>query len=76
MTSKFIYKGIDITLDTYEKIRMVVELIAEKENISFDEAYELFSTSNAYWCLQTPATLMWAESAEFIMDEFYRERVA
>ena len=76
MTSKFIYKGIDITLDTYEKIRMVVEIIAEKENLSFDEAYELFSTSNAYWCLQTPATLMWAESAEFIVDEFYREKVA
>ena len=74
MTSKYIYKGMDLTLDIYEKLRHVIELIAEHEKISFDEAYLKFSKSHTYWCLQTPATLMWGESDEFIVDEFYREQ--
>lgn len=73
MTSKYIYKGMDLTLDIYEKLRHVVELIAAQKNISFDEAYLLFSKSHTYWCLQTPATAMWGESDEFILDEFNRE---
>lgn len=58
----------------YEKLRHVIELIAVHEKISFDEAYLNFSQSHTYWCLQTPATLMWGESDEFIVDEFYREQ--
>jgi hypothetical protein len=27
-----------------------------------------------YQPLQNPASLLWAENAEFIVDEFYRER--
>ena len=52
----------DLTLDIYETIRRVVQAIADKENIPFDEAYLLFSKSHTYWCLQTPATLMWRMS--------------
>ena len=74
MTSKYVYKGMDLTLDIYETIRRVVQAIADRENISFDEAHLLFSKSHTYWCLQTPATLMWSESVEFILDEFYREQ--
>jgi hypothetical protein len=73
LTSKYIYKGMDLTLDIYEKLRHVVELIAAQNKISFDEAYMLFAKSHTYWCLTTPATAMWGESDEFIVDEFYRE---
>lgn len=74
MTSKYVYKGMDLTLDIYETNCRVVQAIADRENISFDDAYLLFSKSHTYWCLQTPATLMWSESVEFILDEFYREQ--
>ena len=73
MTSKYVYKGMDLTLDIYETIRRVVQSIADRENIPFDEGHLLFSKSHTYRCLQTPATLMWSESVEFILDEFYRE---
>lgn len=74
LTSKYIYKGMDLTLDIYETIQRVVELIAAREHISFDNAFYLFSKSHTYWCLQTPATAMWGENAEFIVDEYYREK--
>lgn len=72
MSEKYVYHGIDITLDVYEKIRSVVELIAEKEGVSFEAAYILFSKSKAYVALQNTNTLMWSESAEYIRDDYYR----
>ena len=72
LTKKYEYHGMDITLDVLEKIRAVVELIAQKENKSFDEAYIDFVNSNAYESLVNPMTVMWSESAEYILDEYYR----
>ena len=43
MIEKFSYHGINITLDVYDKIQSVVEMIAEKESVTFDEAYEKFA---------------------------------
>ncbi|MDO4309097.1 MAG: hypothetical protein Q4C77_20040 [Eubacteriales bacterium] len=74
MGSKYMYHGIDITLDVYEKICSVVELMAEKENKSFDECYLLFSLSNVYELLQIEESLMWSESAEYLLDEYYRNQ--
>ena len=74
MESKYTYHGIDITLDVYEKIRTVVELIAKREHKTFDESYFLFSSSPVYEALQNEESLMWAESAEYILDEYYRKR--
>lgn len=74
LSRKFIYKGMDLTLDIYEQIRRVVEMIAKKENMSFENAYALFSKSNAYRCLTLPETVMWGEWDGFIVNEFYRER--
>lgn len=72
LTKKYEYHGMDITLDVLEKISAVVELIALKENKSFDEAYIDFVNSNAYESLVNPMTVMWSESAEYILDEYYR----
>ena len=74
MNSKYLYKGMDLTFDIYEKIHGVAELIAEEKQISFEEALGEFMKSHAYWCLQTPATAMWGESDEFIFDEFMAEK--
>ena len=72
LTKKYEYHGMDITLDVLEKIRAVVELISQKENKSFDEVYIDFVNSNTYESIVNPMTLMWSESAEYIVDEYYR----
>jgi len=69
---KIIYNGQEINFVIIQKIEHIVKLIAEKENILFDSAYEKFSASRLYFSLQNPASLLWAENAEFIADEFFR----
>ena len=63
----------DITLDIYEKIGSVVEMIASREGITFEAAYIKFADSKVYKALQNTETVMWSESAEYIVDEFYRQ---
>lgn len=74
MNKKYVYKGQDITLDIVMKVEKIVRLIAEKENKDFDDVYIEFSESKTYASLQNTETLIWAESAEFIVDEYNRER--
>lgn len=76
MTPKYMYHGMDITLDVYEKTRAVVEMIADMKKISFDDAFVLFASSKTYLALSKPDSLMWSESVEFIFDEFCREQDA
>lgn len=73
MTSTYEYKGIDITLDIYDKIQAIAEKFAASDGISFDEAYEKFAQSKTYKALTNPRTLMWSESVPFIMEEFENE---
>jgi len=73
MYVKYVYKEQDITTDTVFKIEHVVSIIAEKENIPFEDAYRKFLESKVYGMLQRTSNLMWAENAEFIADEYYRE---
>jgi hypothetical protein len=51
----------------------IASIIADKEKISFDAAYTRFSASQLYTSLQNPASMLWTENAEFIIDEYYRE---
>lgn len=74
LSFKHTYHAIDITLDVYEKICSVVELMAEKENKTFDECYLLFASSEVYELLQNEESLMWSESAEYLLDEYYRRQ--
>jgi hypothetical protein len=73
MFTKYMYKEQDITTDTLFKIEHIVTIIAEKEGVPFEEAYRKFSESKVYDMLRRTSTLMWAENAEFIVDEYYRE---
>ena len=70
---KIMYNGQDINFIVIQKTEHIVNIIAEKENISFDSAYAKFLASRLYMALQNPASLLWAENAEFIADEYYRE---
>ena len=75
MKGKYIYKDEDITTDVLFKIERISSILAERENISFDDAYEYFISSNTYSILKRTNNLYWAESAEFIVAEYYRENV-
>ena len=76
MKDKYIFKGQDITTDMLFKIESIANILAEKENISFDDAYMAFVFSNTYGILKRTDNLYWAESAEFIVDEYFREKSA
>jgi hypothetical protein len=73
MENKYIYKGQDITIDVVMKIEKITRLIAEQESCDFDKAYCAFLESKTYASLQNTESLMWAESEEFIVDEYYKE---
>ena len=74
MKGKYIFKNQDITTDVLFKIEQIASILAEKENISFDDAYEMLVSSDVYSILKRVNNLYWAESAEFIVDEYYREK--
>jgi len=74
MIGKYIFKDQDITTDVLFKIEQIVSILAENEHITFDDAYTMFVSSNTYKILGRTGNLFWAESAEFIADEYYREK--
>ena len=73
MDKKYIYKGTDITIDIIMKVEHVVRIIAQISDRGFDECYRDFLNSKTYSALQNTESVMWAESAEFIVAEYYRE---
>jgi len=72
-SDKIIFNGQEIGFLISQKIEHIVNIISEKENIAFDSAYSSFASSLVYKSLQNTRTMLWTESAEFIVDEFYRE---
>ncbi|MDR3077934.1 MAG: hypothetical protein LBV15_04120, partial [Planctomycetota bacterium] len=68
------YKDQDITVDILFKEEHLVSMLAEKEGRKFDDVYADFLQSQTYEALQNTATLLWSESSEFIIDEYYREK--
>ncbi|MDR0284835.1 MAG: DUF3791 domain-containing protein [Propionibacteriaceae bacterium] len=70
---RFMYKDQDVTLDVTLKIEHVVNIIAREQCLGFDDAYEDFVSSRTYQALQKPMSLMWAESAEYIVDRYLEE---
>lgn len=54
------------------KIEEVVRLLSEKLKKPFDEVLGSFYRSRTFASLKNPKSEMWAESAQFIADEFLR----
>ena len=71
---KIMYNGQELTFLIVQKTEHIVSIIAEKEKSSFDSAYANFLNSKIYKSLQVPVSLLWAENAEFIADEYLREK--
>ena len=68
----FEFNGQDITLDVLMKIEKVVRLLAKSKNTSFDKMLGLFYESKTYRNLSNTQSRLWAESAEFIADDYER----
>jgi len=73
-SEKIIYNGQDLNFFISQKIEHIVNIIAKKKDISFASAYDYFSVSQIYKSLQNTTSLLWTENAEFIVDEYYREK--
>ncbi len=71
--SKYSYNNEDITLDMMIKIEQIVRILSEKNQITFDEMLEKFYASKTYKALINTKNCLWAESSEFIADEYERE---
>jgi hypothetical protein len=71
---RYVYKGTDITLDILMKTEHVVRLIAEREDRPFDDCLMDFTASRTYRSLQYTPCHMWAESAQYIADDYFREK--
>jgi hypothetical protein len=74
MNNTYVYKGDDISFIVLLQIEQTVSILARQEKRAFDEVYTEFLESNAYSAIQEPRSLMWYENAEFIADEYYREK--
>ena len=74
METKYTYKEQDITIDMMFKIEHIVNILAERDNKDFDTVFAEFLASDTYRILQQTDNLLWAESSEFIVDEYDREK--
>jgi hypothetical protein len=74
METKYTYNGEDITIDIMFKIEHIVSLLAEREKKNFDTVFAEFLASATYRALQNTDNALWAESSEYIADEYDREK--
>jgi hypothetical protein len=68
------YKEKNLTTLILSKLEHVIGLLAEQDARSFDDCYPEFISSKTYRNLINTNTLLWSESAEFILDDYNRER--
>ncbi len=71
----YTFNGKDITMNICIQIRAVVGVIQKQVNLSFEDAMLKFYSSNTYTVLQNTENTLWAESAEYIADCFFAERL-
>lgn len=67
------FNGKDITMNVCIQIRDVLKLLQDHFQIDFEEAVLRFYKSETYKTLQQTENGLWAESAEYIADQYYEE---
>jgi hypothetical protein len=75
MDTKYTYGEEDITIDMMFKIEHIASIIAKQENKDFDTVFAEFVASKTYKALQNTSNALWAESSEFIADDYHREKI-
>ncbi|MDE7311243.1 MAG: hypothetical protein K2N87_06440 [Eubacterium sp.] len=69
----YTFNGKDITMNVCIQIRAVIKLLQERLGLGFEEAAICFYQSETYKTLQNTDNALWAESAEYIMDQYLAE---
>ena len=69
----YVFNGKNITMNICIQIRAVVDIIQERLNMGFVEAVDQFYSSKTYELLQDVKNGFWAESPEYIADQFMQE---
>jgi hypothetical protein len=75
VTDRLTFQGQDLTFDIECKIEHIVSVLSETQHRSFDDVYCDFVQSQIYGKLQNTASMLWAESVPFIVDEYLREQL-
>ena len=70
----YIYNDQDITIDILMKLEEVARILAGLLKKPFDEVLELIYSSKTFEALKNTESCMWAESSQFIADEYLREK--
>lgn len=70
----YTFNGKDITMNVFIQIRAVLDVLQERLNIDFIEAIDRFYKSETYATLQNTENGFWAESAEYIADQYMEEQ--
>lgn len=63
----------DITIDILMKVEEVTRILTTFLHKSFDEVLGAFYKSKTFAALKNTESCMWAESSQFIADEYMRE---
>ncbi len=70
------YNNQNITLEILLKIENTVRVLSERQEKSYDECLLSFYRTDTFKALKNPQTCMWSETADFIADEYFREKSA
>lgn len=73
METIYTFNGKDITMNVFIQIRAVVKVMQKELNLSFQEALGQFYNSQTYKTLQNTENALWAESSEYIADQYFAE---
>lgn len=69
----YYFNGKDITMNMVIQIRAVLDELQERLGIGFIEATDLFYHSKTYTILQNTENGLWAESPQYIADQYFEE---
>lgn len=70
----YTFKGKNITMNMCIQIRAVVNVIMDRKNVTFEDAMMMFYHSQTYKIFKDTENGLWAESAEYIADQFFEEK--
>lgn len=73
--NKYLFNGKDISMNIYIQIRAVVNIIMDRTKKTFIDSVSDFYNSETYKELQQTENGFWAESPDYIADEFFREQI-
>ena len=68
------YNNQDITIDILMKLEEISRILSGLLKKPFDEVLGMFYVSKTFEALKQTESCMWAESSQFIADEYLREK--